>query len=310
MPTDPLVSIIVPSRGGATHLSGLFEALRHQSLDDWEAVVVLDGDIDNSEAVVRHAARELPIRLVVFEANRGRSAALNAGFREASGEVLVRCDDDMVPDPDYVRNHAATHDGARVGVVGLSRNIFPDTAYARAYGRRWDEEYRRDAYNVAAAGTWHYWAGNCSVTRASWDSIGPYDTAFRSYGWEDVDWGYRLSKTGVPIVIERSLEVDHLGPAATASRRAQRAFYAGAAKRRFEAKHALTTTQGPGNSAWDRAVMMVQQKLNEERIVRLGSLLDRSAAALPRPISHKAIALLIEASSMAGHRASATHGEI
>ena len=56
--------------------------------------------------------------------------------------------------------------------------------------------------------------------------------------------------------------------------------------------------------------MMVQQKLNEERIVRLGGLLDRSAAALPRPISHKAIALLIEASSMAGHRASATHGEI
>ena len=66
--------------------------------------MVLDGDIDNSEAVVRHAARELPIRLVVFEANRGRSAApLNAGFREASGEVLVRCDDDMVPDSDYVR---------------------------------------------------------------------------------------------------------------------------------------------------------------------------------------------------------------
>lgn len=307
MPPHPLVSIIVPTRGGAEHLPVLFEALRRQSTSDWEAVVVVDGDVDGSERVSREAAAELPIRAVVFAHNRGRSAALNAGFDAATGDVLVRCDDDMVPGPDYVRRHADAHDGRATGVVGLARNVYPDTAYARVYGRDWDQQYRRDAYRVDPSETWHYWAGNCSVTRRTWTMVGPYDTGFRSYGWEDVDWGYRLSRVGVPIVLDPLLETEHRGPASTAAARAQRSFYAGAARRRFDVKHGIESAPAPQRSVWNSAVLGLQRGLNEHRIATIGPAVDMAAAALPRPVARKAVALLVEASAAAGRRSASGH---
>lgn len=305
MSSGPAVSVVVPTRRGAKHLPVLIDALRRQSASSWEAVVVIDGDVDGSEQVVADAAAGLPVRTVVFPANRGRSAALNAGFGAAAGEVLVRCDDDMVPGPDYVRQHAAAHEGRDVGVVGLVRNVYPDTAYARAYGRHWDEQYRRDAYGADPSRTWHYWAGNCSVTRDLWERVGPYDTAFRSYGWEDVDWGYRLSQAGTAIVLDPLLETEHRGPAPTATARAQRAFYAGTARRRFEDKHGIASTAPTSRSPWNRVVHGVQRGLDEQRIERLGPAVDRAAAVLPPPVARKAVALLVEASARAGYRSSA-----
>lgn len=305
MPPRPSVSVVVPTRGGAKHLPVLFDALRRQSAVDWEAVVVIDGDVDGTEQVVDAAASDLPVRAVVLPENRGRSAALNAGFDAAFGDVLVRCDDDMVPGPDYVRRHAAAHEGGEVGVVGLVRNVYPDTAYARSYGRDWDERYRREAYCVDPSDTWTYWAGNCSVTRQLWTAVGPYDTAFRSYGWEDVDWGYRLSRVGVPIVLDPLLETEHRGPASTTAARAQRAFYAGAAKRRFDDKHGIDSTIRAQRSPWDRAVQGLQLRLDEQRIARFGRMVDGIAGVVPRPVARKTIALLVEASGRAGQRASA-----
>ena len=174
----PSLSVIVPTRGGASRLPVLLDALAAQELDEpWEVVFVLDGDIDGSSAVVDMAAEDLPVRRMTFDSNRGRSAALNAGFAESSGRVMVRCDDDLVPGPDFLSRHLAAHADREVGVVGLYRNIYPETTYARVYGRAWDLRFRKDAYRVPPDGTWRYWAGNVSVRRDVWERVGPYDTA-------------------------------------------------------------------------------------------------------------------------------------
>ena len=41
-------------------------------------------------------------------------------------------------------------------MVGLCRNHFPDTPYARAYGTPADQEARATAYQAAAGTTWRY----------------------------------------------------------------------------------------------------------------------------------------------------------
>lgn len=310
MPLTPLVSLVVPSRGGAARLSVLFDALRAQTRHDWEAVVVLDGDVDGSSAVVDRAAAELPVRYVAFDSNRGRSAALNAGFVGCRGDVLVRCDDDLVPGPDYVDRHASAHDGRSVGVVGLYRNVFPDTTYARVYGNRWDLQFRRDAYAVPPEATWRYWAGNVSVTRETWERVGPYDEAFRAYGWEDVDWGYRLTQLGIPVVLERSLETEHRIAATTTATRTQRAFYSGAARRRFEAKHHIVPADATPANLWERAVALVSAGLDEGRARQLGSLVDAGALVVPNRVAAKGVAMAIDAAARAGHRAGSTSGAI
>ena len=156
----------------STHLA------RQKTTVPWEVVVVLDGDIDGSRTVLDSYAECLPLKIVEFVTNSGRSAALNAGFARAKGSVLIRCDDDLVPDAHYVSRHAAHHEGDPVGIVGLYQNVFPPTRYARVYGQPWDTQYRREAYAVPPDMTWRYWAGNCSVTRNTWERIGPTTPTF------------------------------------------------------------------------------------------------------------------------------------
>jgi glycosyltransferase involved in cell wall biosynthesis len=298
----PTVSLVVPSRGGAGRLPVLLEHLERQTHNDWEVVVVLDGDVDGSEEVLTAWAGRVPLRTVVFAENRGRPAALNAGHAAAAGTVLVRCDDDLAPGPDYVRRHAAAHEAGPVGVVGMCRNVFPETTYARVYGRLAYERFRKGAHTSAPDGRWRYWGGNVSVDRATWERVGPYDEGYRGYGWEDVDWGYRLHRAGVRIDVVPALETDHHIAATTTAGRALRAYYSGSARRRFEAKHGFQVIPPGGRRPWNLAVAAVARLLTEAGIDRAGRAVDTVADRLPRWLAEKAVALTVESGALAGYR--------
>jgi glycosyltransferase involved in cell wall biosynthesis len=299
---SPGVSVVVPSRGGANRLPLLLGALERQSHDDFEVVVVLDGDVDGSEQVLARWAGRLQVRSVVLSENRGRPAALNAGHQAATGDILVRCDDDLEPGPDYVRRHAEAHQGGPRGVVGMCRNVFPETTYARVYGRPAYERFRDGAHAAPPDTRWRYWGGNVSVDRATWELVGPYDEGYRGYGWEDVDWGYRLHRAGVPIVVVPGLETDHHIAATTTAGRALRAYYSGSARRRFEAKHGFQVLAPGGHDPWNLGVRTAARLLTEGGIGRTGRAVDRVADRLPRALAEKAVALTVEAGSLAGYR--------
>ena len=79
--------------------------------------------------------------------------------------------------------------------------------------------------------------------------MGEYDESFREYGWEDIDWGYRLHRLGVPIVVPPGFTTLHHGPVTTTVERALRAYSSGAARHRFLGKHgAHVLDRGPGGA--------------------------------------------------------------
>ena len=299
----PAASVIVPSRGGRERLEVLLRCLEGQDTDDFEVVVVVDGDTDGSVPFLTGRPSSVPVRTIAFPENRGRSAALNAGLEAATGRVLIRCDDDLEPAPGYVGAHVTAHAGMPVGAVGLYRNVFPDTPYAVAYGRTADERFRAQAYRVTAARTWRYWAGNVSVTRDTAERVGPYDERFRAYGWEDVDWGYRLHLLGVPVVLDPALETTHRLSAVTARSRVERAFFSGAARQQFVAKHgqADLAPHAP-RTAWGVAVRGTSAALTEGAARRAGAAADRVVGRLPARAGRALVALLVEGASDAGYR--------
>ena len=307
----PLASVVVPTHAGALRLPVLLTALATQDYPEIEIVVVIDGDVDGSELVVRRHLGELgrPAQVVVLPENQGRAAALTAGFAAARGEVLIRCDDDLELGPGFVGGHVARHTEAAeaIGVVGLCRNTFPDTPYARAYGAPTDHAARATAYLAPADSTWRFWGGNVSVTRATYDRIGPYDGEFRAYGWEDVDWGYRLHQAGVPIVIARELEVVHHLAAVTTALRAGRAYHSGAARAHFQAKHpAARIAGGPlpsatwRTTAWHLLVSLAAPVCRPPHLERVGRVADGVARWVPRPVGRKVVAAVVEGAAQAG----------
>ena len=297
-----LASVVIPSRGGAERLPRLLAALTAQVDPEWEALVVLDGDVDESEEVVANHHDDR-VRTIVFPENRGRVAALNAGFADARGDILIRCDDDLEPAPDYISAHKAAHAAEMGGAIGICRNRFPDTLYARVYGIDADVRFQQDAY--VSTNPWRYWAANVSVPREVWDRVGPYDADYRAYGWEDVDWGYRLHEAGYPVRLVRELEIPHFGAAATTVSRVDRAFHSGAARRLFEAKHGtdvLGGTTAPGSGPWGSLVASATAALRSRTALLCASRgTDVLIRILPRPLGRKLVALLVESAAIVGY---------
>lgn len=301
----PVVSVVVPSYAGVDRLPALLDGFRNQRFDDdWELVVVLDGLVDDSAELLA-TVDDLPLRVVELPENRGRPAALNAGFDTARGEVLVRCDDDLGVPPSFLAAHVAVHAGGRgVGAVGLCHDVLGDTPYARCYGRAANDRLRDAAYAADPDEWWRYWAANCSVTRATFDRVGPYDEAFRDYGWEDVDWGYRLHRLGVPVILHADLEVTHHAAATTTAIRVQRAFASGRARARFEAKHGLPpltdAPRGVTARVWAAARGALARRGSPERFERWGTSVDRRLGRLPTSMGTRLVELLVQSAAAAG----------
>lgn len=68
-----------------------------------EVIMVDDGSTDDSWKVVQELAGQYPVvKGIKFQRNYGKSAALNEGFKAASGNVVITMDADLQDSPDEI----------------------------------------------------------------------------------------------------------------------------------------------------------------------------------------------------------------
>jgi len=97
------ISFVIPVYNEEENVPILFEEI-HTVADtlacDYEVIFVDDCSTDRSLAEIRALAATFPsVRCVSFPNNRGQSAALGAGFRAATGEIIITMDADLQNDP-------------------------------------------------------------------------------------------------------------------------------------------------------------------------------------------------------------------
>lgn len=67
---------------------------------DYEIIFVNDGSKDNSVQVIRELhEQDDNVHLISFRRNFGKSAAMEAGFRAVSGDIVITMDSDLQDDP-------------------------------------------------------------------------------------------------------------------------------------------------------------------------------------------------------------------
>ncbi|MFH0810339.1 MAG: glycosyltransferase family 2 protein [Pseudomonadota bacterium] len=100
----PRISLIVPVYNEEESLPPLLaevdSALREQG--SREVILINDGSTDGSLGVMERLRRDHPglnIRIICLDRNHGLTAAMDAGFRAARGELLVTIDADLQNDP-------------------------------------------------------------------------------------------------------------------------------------------------------------------------------------------------------------------
>jgi len=306
----PQASVIIPSYRGEDRLPELLERLTRQDFEgEWEVIVALDGDTDGSRALLEKYADRLPLTIVASERSRGVAATLNDAYADARGEVLIRCDDDLSPEPHMVRRHVELHAASDVplGVIGATRDVFADTPYARAYGIPANRRHLTTAYKRDESSTWLHWAAHNSVTRETWDRCGGFNAEF-VHG-EDGELGFRLHEAGVRIVLDRELEIEHRGPAPSAAVRVPRAFVSGAGRRAFEQAHPTAVRPGVASdrsftgALWNGMVGVTSATLRSQTSCRrFGGFIDGMPAGTPIAARARLIALGVEAAGRSGYR--------
>jgi len=97
------LSVVIPVYNEEDNLRPLWEELR-EVLEGtgrtYEVIFVDDGSTDRSFSILRELARGDPhIKVLKFKRNCGQTAAFDAGFRMARGEVVITMDADLQNDP-------------------------------------------------------------------------------------------------------------------------------------------------------------------------------------------------------------------
>jgi glycosyltransferase involved in cell wall biosynthesis len=121
-PTQPtgLVSVIVPAYNEEATIEDVLRRVAQQPLNI-ETIVVDDGSVDGTAAVVRRLLDEGMPRLSLLEhdGNRGKSAAVRTGIQASRGAIVAIQDADLEYDPrDLPRLIAPIADGHADVVYG------------------------------------------------------------------------------------------------------------------------------------------------------------------------------------------------
>jgi cellulose synthase/poly-beta-1,6-N-acetylglucosamine synthase-like glycosyltransferase len=134
------VSVIVPTFNGGGGLMPTIVSLRRQTLRPVEIIVVDDGSTDDTRAVAMQARAQGLVDMVICHGTRcGRSAAINAAARFASGDLLLTVDADTIFEATAVARLAGAFDDPRV--AGASCNIGISNERASIWTRLQRVEY-------------------------------------------------------------------------------------------------------------------------------------------------------------------------
>jgi GT2 family glycosyltransferase len=202
---------VVPTYRRPGLLSSCIESFDQQTEPpSFEVVVVDDGSADDTASVLRALASTRPwLRWASQPVNRGPAAARNRALADATGELVLFVDDDIVASPSLLRTHVQRHDAAdddRLAILGRvdwhpSLEITPFMRWLDRSGLQfaYDTWLTPGPVELPAAA---FYTANLSVPRQLVLDVGGFDERFPFAAYEDMELATRLTARGLRMVYD------------------------------------------------------------------------------------------------------------
>lgn len=199
------VSIVIATCGRPTVLGKCLRALGRQRVPagvEMEILVAIDGGAQSDE----YASLDAPeATRFLFLPRQGMGACRNAAIAEADGSLLIVTNDDTYPEPTWVAEHLTAqqlrHEPGLV--VGLTQwRPWPDPTVFDALVR--DTSMVFFFHQMQAGRTYgfrHAWGCNTSLPMSIARAVGGYEERLRPYGYEDLEFAFRVEQHGCPGVL-------------------------------------------------------------------------------------------------------------
>jgi GT2 family glycosyltransferase len=206
-PTCPL-TVIIPTKDREDILDLTLTAYGEQTLpaDQFELLVINDhGSSEKVQSVVKQHPG-LQIRFMDNPGQGGPAAARNLAIEHSRGEVVLITGDDIVPCPDFLKEHLDAHrkfpemEAAFVGFTDWHPDLEQTPFMSHITGKGGQQFKYDDMRNEKLIPFDRLYTSNCSIKR---DLLNEeellFSTRYRYAAYEDVELGYRLHLRGMKL---------------------------------------------------------------------------------------------------------------
>lgn len=188
-------SVVICVKNGGNLLKKQLDAVTNQIADfSYEIIVVNNGSTDNTEQIIDEweVASQGVVSVKIFSRPdlKGIPAVRNFAVQQTIGEVIAFCDaDDEVSEGwlqsfvDHTKGRMVLA-GGRIESYDSKGNYLP-SLFPRGL--------------IMTSYLPHVGNGNCAISRKLFFEVGGYDESLPRYGFEDVDFSWRVQEAGYPI---------------------------------------------------------------------------------------------------------------
>ncbi len=198
------ISVVIPVYNSAAYLRSCLNHLFRSTVQPLECIVVDDGSTDTS----RDAARQAGVKILSTGGRRGPAYARNLGARAARGNILFFMDADVCV-------HAGTLE--RIGVdfsedASLDALIgsYDHSPEAKDFLSQYRNLMHCYVHQNARSQACTFWSGCGAIRREVFIEFSGFDESYGRPAIEDIELGFRLSRAGRKILLDRGLLVKHL----------------------------------------------------------------------------------------------------
>ena len=218
------VSVVIPNYNGIAYLDGVLASLEHQTIKDFEVIVVDNGSTDGSTSFI--AANYPWVHVIGLSDNFGFSKAVNEGIYASRAPYVLLLNNDTEVETDFVeemlsaiKRHNKALSCSAMMIQFFDRDKLDDAgnyynalgwAFARGKGRD-IHTYEKEEKIFAAC------AGAAIYRKKIFEKIGYFDEEHFAY-LEDTDVGYRARIYGYENWYAPKAKVYHVGSGTSGSR--------------------------------------------------------------------------------------------
>lgn len=201
----PNVSVVIAVYNGADFLEQCLPALVATADEATEIILVNDGSTDNSGEL----GEQFGAKVITLPEKSGAANARNHGVKEATGEIILFVDADVVVQAETIRD--------------VRRLFVENPDYTAIFGSYDDSpgepdffsQYRnlmhRFFHQTSGGEADTFWSGFGAVKREAFLDVGGFDAEkFEIPSVEDIELGYRLREKGYRILLVPTLHAKHL----------------------------------------------------------------------------------------------------
>jgi glycosyltransferase involved in cell wall biosynthesis len=201
MPTNPLVSVIIPCYNQAQFLTESITSVITQSYQNWEIIIVNDGSTDDSRIIANQLISTYPqYRIKLIEQiNSGVANARNTGISAAKGEYILPLDAD-----DILTDYAIDK---LLNISFKSNHLSVAFGSFQMFGVENDIVFSADVYSPENIKNFNMISPCSMFHRSIWEKVGGYNE--RIEGYEDWEFWLRCHLHNVPFIGTREVILNY-----------------------------------------------------------------------------------------------------